>query len=329
MLKRCLLFLFCLAWLVTAGCGSSETQIPAGTSPSQGTASQFDSHPDTAQAESAAVPAASAELPDNPYSTIFEQSELRWYIEETAGPGSAAECRYYDYHDPEAAILLAVRMKNDTPSFYVHLFNAGLCDWYRYNNLLLGPLPCEQDQHGVWVVTLLPDFDPIYVRLSEDGRVDCFLSYCWTDGGERSGPAFKYSYNELGQMSGVYQFDANYKTAFLTNDYFAYGNKLLWIPYSYNTDGSLDHAIQMIRDQESTPDDWQSYEESYAFFYENGKRVLTEFRLNNTKEMLQFVRDALNRVTEAIATRNGETENSIPVRYLPGGQVEYDNGWTS
>lgn len=269
---------------------------------------------------------------DNPYNTYYDHSELDWYISQTVGPDAAAQCHYYDYYpDAEEAILLAQRpTTSGIDVMYIHGCNAGVYDWYNYDNLVLEATGVEQTGYT-------PDGREILKYTFSGPRSQFSLFLTKTDNGLLDKVMMIFdedlsSWQEFQEF--IYDSDgcllqANTGTATYYGLFFdELENKSVDEAYcfSYNPDQSLSQLAHFYLDE------WESdgsQSGNAVFFYdENGVRTsiqsATEMDRGEMNEII-FLRDPAGHVLNAQSTDNNGNQRSIDISYLPGGKTKYNN----
>ena len=166
------------------------------------------------------------------YSTVFEQSELRWYISEKYGEKAVSDYCFYDLDDHgEVSCVVAQRYTSGNgPEMLMHVFNRDIADWYCYNNDILVSARSEKytEIEGigpVYRLTMYADIDPrneytidsgtyyVYLTDNKSGLLDrIFLD---NSGDRETGTAGRYEYKFI--VNGVWQIDDN-NPNFVSND---------------------------------------------------------------------------------------------------------------
>ena len=276
--------------------------------------------------KSSKAPAASGN-----YTTIYEQSEIRWYIAEKYGQEAVSKYCFYDLDDQgEESFVVAYRyLPGDEPEVLVRCFNKDMDDWFFYDNDILVSEGVEEldDVPGIGKIygaTLYCDLNPYneysvgpgpfyaYITYNKNGLMErFFLRY---DMESDNGVAGRYEYDKTGAVCVYY----GYEWDMLLSDFFSseYDPSEGWeyqYKYSYGGDGFLKEAVVEVYRYDDEP----YIEEQYSFLYGDEGRIKTEEsepEYSNTKTVAFFERDREGKLVSAII-QDGKSDYEVKFNF--------------
>lgn len=219
------------------------------------------------------------------FSTVLDQSELRWYISQNYDVDVSATYSFYDIlPGGETSILVAktkaIESDTDYPAYFVQCVYEGMGSWYLYREEPLLTIyefdDPKEDDNGVKKLNLNDGFS-LFIKESKD---DIEKIAFGDNSGDRLNVAMNYSYDKSGNLSTGKILDyISYDNFFMTDNMDARTNAT----YSYNSDGSLAELsiVDHIVGEAAAPSDKSSgnideYKTAfhYSFLYNNeGLRI--------------------------------------------------------
>ncbi len=271
------------------------------------------------------------------YTTIYEQSELRWYISENYGENAVEKYCFYDLDElAEASFVVSHRFsKGDEPELLIRTFNSGLIDQYKYNNDILVSESSEvykeiENIGTVYKLTMYGDVDSRNEYAIDSGPYYAFITYnnkgllerifLMTDGDSKTGTAGRYEYDQKGAVTTYYAYDYDTEfDEFFDSNYSHFEQHIYH--YRLNKNSRLEDAtIDYIRDGKI-----QSSGIFKCSYNSNGRNKTIETGLfDNTITTLEAQRQSNgNLISVQIYDENHDEEENFEFIYEKGGYCQY------
>ncbi len=271
------------------------------------------------------------------YTTLHEQSELRWYLSQNYGKDAVSKYCFYDLNDHgETAFTIAQRyLDGQEPQLLMLVFDMGIDDWFCYGNDLYVSRESEQyreipDVGIIFRLKLVPvsssdiqysygELYPIdvYATYNKDGLLErIYVPYGET---LESGTAGIYEYDRNGAVStyaGVgwgIGFEDAFSSEFKENPEYL-------LTYSYGDNGFLKEAFDNAVGSGNMRD---RYDFSYSAI---GRTSVKRYdpETGETEETLETKRDADGRLVSAQSYSVREDyEKNFTFSYQPDGLCVY------
>ena len=283
---------------------------------------------------------------NNRNNTLYDHSELEWYIESNYGV-SEADCHFCEFNNIEGAFLLSrVPDEENGARYILHVFDNDIYDWYAYDNLIIEQSQAEvYDQTGDGRDIYKVDFSyeeascSIYVLLNDADQVEkLFLcSGDETEADDTYGTMCFYKYDDEGSellcsVLAQASFNETFRgmeeiTGKLADFQYDAAGNLSKIEY---TEGAVSSGNVPGISNES--EIYSTIEFSYD---ESGFRTgVTETAgtYSSCRDELVYTRDEDGKAIQADARRYDlENEDNMPeqrqfkIEYLSGGLTNYVN----
>ncbi|MBR6408281.1 MAG: hypothetical protein IKS19_06875 [Clostridia bacterium] len=273
------------------------------------------------------------------YDTEFDHSEIIWYLSQNYGAQAADNYYYYDFGDSgEESFLFAqkINRKIDGPQYVIHAFNAGMEDWYLYDNIVLEACECTasgktDDGRDVIKAVFYYEYeeDPftVYIVPAKNGRIEKLL-YCWGDESENY-VIRKYDYNKNGRITAATSYESEYYDA-LFGEIEGYA---MYTAYSYNAAGALTEltVVSKTFDNGKPSDEKPDYvDHRFISYDEDGNRtVMASDDSWVYPTSLSYTRNADGLVQKIVCDIESDNPWSytVDISYLPGGVTEYSESY--
>ena len=245
------------------------------------------------------------------YNTVYDHSELAWYIEQRFGVAEE-DCQFYAFDDSEEAFLLAIFAKDGKSHCIIHAFNNGAFDWYQYGHEFIESksttiVDKTPDDRDIYLIEF--EFDGMtvdfYAVENDEGVIEMLFSpYNYEDNSERFGRLYFWGYDK-GRAGYLFACDTTFADAFGSRDDI-YGEEYV---FQYDDEGRLtriDVLYAYLNDRtvtESSEDSSDNHTFDLSYDTDGNRNRVVEI-WGNSRDQLTYTRDNLGKVIEADASQS-------------------------
>ena len=280
--------------------------------------------------------------------TVYDHSELAWYIQKRYGVDEA-DCQFYAFDSGSTAYLLAKGSGASGGNHYVlRAFGGGVSSWYREGSWIVESTSAaefEQSYNGkpielvefVYGNSILH----MFVAFNDSGKIErLFVLSGSDDYYNKEGQIYIWEYDRNGRAKGLYHGSGLFSAAFFGVDsrgenFKDYGDYSI---YTYDTEGRLlrvtftsaKFSNNVISEIEGSAGIGVG---SLEFAYDiNGNRSSVTQDLSGVHQMVKFSRDASGKIVQVTFSESDlldsdaeSTQAKVTVTYRDDGSTEYSD----
>lgn len=283
---------------------------------------------------------------DTHNNTVYDHSELAWYIQQRYGVDEA-DCQFYAFESSGTAYLLARGKNNSGGNHYIlRVFADGVANWYRSGSWIVESMSVsdiEQTYNDASIELVEFNFGNriihMFVGNNKFGLIERMFVLSGTeDFYNKEGEFFIWEYDRNGRAKGLYHGAGLFANAFYGTDNRGefiknYGD---YDQFTYNSEGRLERVFFMSAKLSNNvitviEGSGGAGVGSYEFFYDiDGNRSTVTQNMSGVLEKVDFSHDSYGRIVQVTISESNLINSGddsywakVTLTYREDGSTEY------